>query len=96
MDALADEIDCRPSARQWLRDPALALRISFGAMTAAQYRLDGEGAQALLARRSIMRLPIAVGTMERAVQLALLLLTAPVGLIATALGWYYGRSPTLF
>ncbi|HYW10082.1 MAG TPA: hypothetical protein VE913_24155, partial [Longimicrobium sp.] len=58
MDTLADAIGCRPSVRRlFLRDPRLALKVLFGPLTGAQYRLVGPGADRKNARAAMRRMP---------------------------------------
>jgi len=58
MDTLADAIGCRPSVRRtFFRDPRLAMKVLFGPLTGAQYRLVGPGADRKSARAAMRRMP---------------------------------------
>ena len=53
MDALADQIGCRPRLRALLWRPRLLWKVVTGPMLGAQYRLNGPGATPELAARSL-------------------------------------------
>ncbi|HET7460280.1 MAG TPA: FAD-dependent oxidoreductase [Longimicrobium sp.] len=58
METTAQAIGCRPSVRRMLlREPGMALRVLFGPLSAAQYRLDGPGADPLAARAALRKMP---------------------------------------
>ncbi|HYH79202.1 MAG TPA: FAD-dependent oxidoreductase [Longimicrobium sp.] len=58
MESMAHEIGCRPPLRRlFLRDPLTALKVAFGPLSAAQYRLTGPGAEPVRARSVLRRLP---------------------------------------
>jgi dimethylaniline monooxygenase (N-oxide forming) len=58
METMAEAIGCRPSVhRMFLRDPRTALRVLFGPLSAAQYRLTGPGADPAAARAALRKMP---------------------------------------
>jgi dimethylaniline monooxygenase (N-oxide forming) len=58
MESTAHEIGCRPPlGRLFLRDPRTALKVAFGPLSAAQYRLAGPGADPATASAALRRMP---------------------------------------
>jgi cation diffusion facilitator CzcD-associated flavoprotein CzcO len=58
METMAQAIGCRPSVRRmFLREPRTALKVLFGPLSAAQYRLAGPGADPRAARAALRKMP---------------------------------------